>query len=94
MEYEADGQGATNVWRFIASFLAGAVMALAAAWATGMQARASNRANVSMQIRQLVKSQQDEEQEIKDLTVGNWSNQQAIAVLTQRFNDLVQKLTK
>lgn len=92
MSNEANGQSGASVWKFVASFLAGAVLALAGAWATGMQAQASNRANVSAQLQQLVKSQQEEEQQIKDLTVGNWSNQQAIAVLTQRFNDLVQKL--
>ena len=94
MGNEANWQSGARVWRFVASFLAGAVMALCGAWAAGLQARASDHANISAQIQQLVKSQQDEEQEIKDLTVGNWSNQQAIAVLTQRFNDLVQKLRR
>ncbi len=86
------GSGRNDIWRRAALFLAGVVVALCGAWASGLETRASSQADLTAQIQQLIKSQEAEEQEIRDLTAANWSNQQAIAVLTQRFNDLFDKL--
>lgn len=84
-------QRGSGVWKFVATFLAGVVMALAGAWASGVRAQASDHANFSMEIAQLVKSQQDEEQELKMVTNLGFNNQQNIAVLTQKVNDLLPK---
>lgn len=90
--YNGNVNGRSNIWLRVSHFLAGVVVALSGAWASGLETRANNQADITAQIRQLVKAQEAEEQEIKELTAANWSNQQAIAVLTQRYNDLFYRI--